>query len=159
MALLYGSNVSNTVGEKNMLHSEQHFKDTEKQRSVEAVLEIVDRNHDGSLTVAEFVACGRKFPQLVAPAFHLKQRLAEKVREAADGFPSPILWGGTGARVCAAVAPTQQHLHTVRRVACPGRRGSSQVVGPRFWDARAPALSARFNDLVGSHIAAGTCDW
>jgi Ca2+-binding EF-hand superfamily protein len=60
-----------------------NIKYDEQQTSVAAVLEVVDRNGDGRLSVDEFVASCGKFPRAIEPAFSLQLRLKKKILGAA----------------------------------------------------------------------------
>jgi Ca2+-binding EF-hand superfamily protein len=56
-----------------------NIRSENQQTSVAAVLDVIDRNGDGQLSVAEFIQSASKFPHAIEPAFALQLRLRKKI--------------------------------------------------------------------------------
>mmetsp|Transcript_58494 Transcript_58494/g.117452 ORF Transcript_58494/g.117452 Transcript_58494/m.117452 type:complete len:297 (-) Transcript_58494:505-1395(-) len=56
-----------------------NIKTNPQQSSVDAVLDAIDHNGDGHLSVNEFVTNSQRFPRAIEPAFWLQLRLKKKV--------------------------------------------------------------------------------
>jgi len=56
-----------------------NIKTNPQQSSVDAVLDAIDHNGDGHLSVNEFIESSQKFPRAIEPAFWLQLRLQKKI--------------------------------------------------------------------------------